>query len=284
MGVQVDPLPDVEDEVNAYRRRALSVSELGDGVVIEGFFDVVDGAKVMAVFAGILERHRQDGCPDRDAVTAPLGVGIASQQRADAFINQIIDPMLSGGSLPQTGKSRAAVTVLVTFDQLQRGCGDGVDPGEVLGRAQAAAAGGARVDTLFDDGVAVVGVSNGPGSQVVSPQMAQRLTCDCDVHRIVINPEGLPVDVGRQERTFPAHIRRMLDVRDKGCVFTGCTKPAAWSEAHHITHWAQGGRTSLDNAALLCSKHHHEVHANNYTVYLDTHGQAKVALNRQRTT
>lgn len=280
--MQVDPLPDIEDETNAFRRRTLTASELGDGVFIEGFFDKVDGAKVLAMFNGILERHRQNGCPDRDGMTSPLSVGIIGQQRADAFINQVVDPMLAADTLPKTGKSRAAVTLLVTLEQLQRDCDATADADELRERAEAARNQGERLETLFDDGVAMMGVSNGPGSELVSPSTALRLSCDCDIHRIVIDPQGLPIDVGRDERTFPPHLRRMLEVRDKGCVFTGCSKPAAWSEAHHIKHWAQGGRTSLENAALLCSKHHHEVHANEHTVYIDADGRAKVALNRRR--
>lgn len=41
--------------------------------------------------------------------------------------------------------------------------------------------------------------------------------------------------------------RRALRVRDRGCVFPGCNRPPPWTDAHHITHWANGGPTSLDN-------------------------------------
>ena len=280
--MQVDPLPEDDDEKNAYRRRALNAHAVGDGVVLEGFFDKIDGAKILAVFNGILERHRQSGCPDRDGTVTPLGTGIPGQQRADAFMNQIIDPMLSSETLPKTGKSRAAVTLVVRLQDLQQACTGPVDPSILLAEANAAQARGDRLDSLFSDGVATIGVSNGPGAELLSAQAAQRLTCDCDVHRIVIGPEGNILDVGRDERTFPLHLRRALELRDKGCVFTGCTKPAAWSEAHHIKHWAQGGRTSLENGVLLCSKHHHEVHANGHEVYFDSQGRAKVALNRRR--
>ncbi|HAM20683.1 MAG TPA: hypothetical protein DCQ04_00105, partial [Actinobacteria bacterium] len=58
--------------------------------------------------------------------------------------------------------------------------------------------------------------------------------------------------------------------------------PPGWADAHHIIHWAQGGKTSLDNAALLCSRHHHEVHANNHTVQVQPNGRAIVTLNRKR--
>jgi len=30
--------------------------------------------------------------------------------------------------------------------------------------------------------------------------------------------------------------------------------------AHHIKHWAQGGRTDLSNLLLLCHRHHWMVH------------------------
>jgi hypothetical protein len=30
--------------------------------------------------------------------------------------------------------------------------------------------------------------------------------------------------------------------------------------AHHVRHWAHGGRTSLDNLVLLCSFHHRLLH------------------------
>ncbi|MFD4323939.1 HNH endonuclease [Nocardioides sp. NPDC058538] len=36
--------------------------------------------------------------------------------------------------------------------------------------------------------------------------------------------------------------------------------PGTWAEAHHWIAWAQGGPTDLDNAALLCSHHHHRAH------------------------
>jgi hypothetical protein len=30
--------------------------------------------------------------------------------------------------------------------------------------------------------------------------------------------------------------------------------------AHHLTHWADGGDTNLDNLALLCGHHHRTIH------------------------
>ncbi|HYM96915.1 MAG TPA: HNH endonuclease signature motif containing protein, partial [Candidatus Sulfotelmatobacter sp.] len=30
--------------------------------------------------------------------------------------------------------------------------------------------------------------------------------------------------------------------------------------AHHVVHWARGGKTDLDNLILLCHRHHWMVH------------------------
>ncbi|HEY8755920.1 MAG TPA: HNH endonuclease signature motif containing protein [Candidatus Dormibacteraeota bacterium] len=46
---------------------------------------------------------------------------------------------------------------------------------------------------------------------------------------------------------WPGATRAALNFRDKGCRWPGCDRPASWTAAHHVIHWAQGGRTDLDN-------------------------------------
>ncbi|WP_242606021.1 HNH endonuclease signature motif containing protein [Frankia sp. Cppng1_Ct_nod] len=51
-----------------------------------------------------------------------------------------------------------------------------------------------------------------------------------------------------------------MEARDRGtCQYPGCDH-TRWLHAHHATHWADGGRTDLDNLVLLCSFHHHAVY------------------------
>ncbi len=63
-----------------------------------------------------------------------------------------------------------------------------------------------------------------------------------------------------------------MTVRDQGCVFPGCERPAAWCEAHHRIPWSRGGPTDLDNGCLLCSFHHHLIHQGEWDLDLATDG------------
>ena len=67
-------------------------------------------------------------------------------------------------------------------------------------------------------------------------------------------------------------MRRALIVRDKGCAFPGCDRPASWTEAHHIVHWAHHGETKITNLVLLCEHHHTTIHHRGWKVRINQHG------------
>jgi hypothetical protein len=57
----------------------------------------------------------------------------------------------------------------------------------------------------------------------------------------------------------------MLVFRDRGCTFPGCG--SRWFlHAHHIRHWADGGKTALNNLTILCGTHHRRVHEGGWTI------------------
>jgi hypothetical protein len=45
-------------------------------------------------------------------------------------------------------------------------------------------------------------------------------------------------------------------------------------DAHHITHWVDGGHTALDNLVLLCRTHHTMIHTTPWEVRLNPEDQA----------
>ena len=88
----------------------------------------------------------------------------------------------------------------------------------------------------------------------------RRITCDARIARVITDGPSEVLDVGRATRTIPTAIWRALVARDGGCTYEGCDRPPGWTDAHHITHWIDGGATSLANLRLLCRRHHRMVH------------------------
>ena len=88
--------------------------------------------------------------------------------------------------------------------------------------------------------------------------LARRLACDCRVSFDDLNH-------GRAQRLVSARQRAALELRDgRVCAFPGCDRTHGL-QAHHLTHWIHGGRTDLDNLALLCTAHHHLLHEGRFT-------------------
>ena len=104
----------------------------------------------------------------------------------------------------------------------------------------------------------------------VTASTARKIACDADIIPVLLGGDGRILDIGRASRIFPPHIRKALTARDRGCAFPGCTIPAPWCEAHHITYWSRGGATSTENGTLLCSHHHHLIHKEHWTIRLHT--------------
>jgi hypothetical protein len=94
---------------------------------------------------------------------------------------------------------------------------------------------------------------------------------------------SLPLDVGVSS-DIPAAIRRAVILRDQHCRFpNGCDQPASACEVHHLTHKANGGKTSVTDCALFCTFHHQVViHQWGWTVVLNPDGTT-TAWNKDRT-
>jgi hypothetical protein len=184
-------------------------------------------------FEAMLESYVQADRPAGDRRTR-------AQQLADALV-QAADVALASGTLPtlRTVKPHVVVTIPLT---------DLVDP-------------------FNAPGVGRVGF----GAEI-SAARVRMLACDGNVTRIVIGPEGQPMDHGRTKRVVPPSLRRAVEQRDWHCVFAGCHAPSYWCDVHHLVHWADDGDTCLENSALLCERHHTKVH-HGFTVVRDPDGR-----------
>ena len=116
----------------------------------------------------------------------------------------------------------------------------------------------------------------GPGGAAIledgaslTAETARRIACDAGILPAVLDGRGQVLDLGQQRRLFTGALRRALVLRDRGCAFPACDRPARWCDGHHIVHWADGGPTNLDNAVLLCGYHHRTIHKGQWQVSLN---------------
>ncbi|OBJ43996.1 HNH endonuclease [Mycolicibacterium mucogenicum] len=105
----------------------------------------------------------------------------------------------------------------------------------------------------------------------ISTLTLDRLTCDTTVTTMIVDGEQVPLDMGREKRLFPPHLRKALYHRDQCCI--KCGAPPGRTHAHHIIHWTHHGDTSLANGCLLCPACHANIHHDGWDVVmgLDKH-------------
>src|SRR5664279_354626 len=147
-----------------------------------------------------------------------------AQRRADALV-ELARRALDGAALPSVGGERPHIQIRVDYATLL-----------------------ARTATLDWAGPLTAGA-------------ALRLACDATITPVLTAGPSEVLDLGRSVRLVSPAQRRALVVRDGGCVWPGCDRPPAFTDAHHLRHWIDGGATDLANLALVCRRHHRLVHA-----------------------
>lgn len=110
-------------------------------------------------------------------------------------------------------------------------------------------------------GLPTASVTIGRQSAPVPATTALALAAGGTWRRLVTDPlTGTVLDVGRTRYRPPVALGDLVRARDAACTHPGCTTPAPRCDLDHITPWAAGGTTSLDNLTTLCEAHHRLKH------------------------
>jgi hypothetical protein len=145
------------------------------------------------------------------------------QLRADAFMRLVTATPVPGSRRP------AELLVLIDLATLRTGLHD------------------TSVSETFD-------------GQPPPPATVRRLACEANLIPMVLNSDGVAVDVGRARRLATADQRRALRAMHRTCAAPDCPVRFGDCDIHHLREWRDGGSTNLENLIPLCSKHHHLIH------------------------
>ncbi len=101
------------------------------------------------------------------------------------------------------------------------------------------------------------------------PASIRRLICTGQTTPIIIGTNGTALDAGRSIRHANRTQRRALRAMYRTCAFHGCDIAFDRCEIHHITPWEHGGPTDLSNMIPTCSRHHHVVHEQGWSLTIE---------------
>ena len=114
-------------------------------------------------------------------------------------------------------------------------------------------------------GVAELGFT-GPASLAELRPLLQ----DCDLTRIILGADSVPIEVSKRTRNVPAGLWAALVARDGGCAWPGCDAPPAWCQAAHGNlPYRHDGKLKLSDAALLCLRHHRRFDHDGWELAID---------------
>ena len=223
----VDPDGALSDAQSQFERRYLNLAPLLDGMTaVDGLLDAEATAMLTTALAPF-------GVP-----SDPDDRRSAAQRRADGLVD-IAVMAIKSERLPTLSGAPARLDVLVPLSSL-------ADPSRCSAPAM------------------VTGTPGGPA--LLTAEAVARLACDAHVARVLLGSDSVPLDLGRSRRLFSAGQRRALAIRDGGCRFPGCSRPARYTDAHHRVSWLRGGVTDVVNGLLLCRHHHRLVHEGGWTI------------------
>ncbi|WP_155349169.1 HNH endonuclease signature motif containing protein, partial [Acrocarpospora pleiomorpha] len=102
-----------------------------------------------------------------------------------------------------------------------------------------------------------------PGLLIATGQLLpisdiHRLARTSRLVRMVVDAKGRVLDVGRAVRLATPAQRQAILARYTTCYRDDCTIPADMCEIDHVTGWAEGGSTDLDQLAPACAWHNRD--------------------------
>ncbi len=250
----LNPDGTLDDDRDRARKRGLTLGKQGtDGMSpITGYLDPLARATIEAVFAKLAapgmanpddDKPVIDGQPTEEQIRRDIRT--PAQRHHDA-LTAMGRAMLASGALGQHHGLPAMIIITTTLAELEAAVR--LRPGPT-GYALTAAG------TLI------------PMRDVV--RLASH-SHQCLV--IFDNHRQIPLYLGRTKRLASAGQRLVLLARDRGCTKPGCTTGGYYTQAHHVTGWANNGQTDIDDLTLACGPDNRLIETTAWTTHTRADG------------
>ncbi|MFE6561087.1 DUF222 domain-containing protein, partial [Nocardioides sp. NPDC057767] len=211
------------EEERAQQKTGLRVWANHDGTI---GFDGVLPVSVGMRFKRLVEAYAQPRKQQLLDKQAPLPPWERLMGQGFARLLETIDPT----ALPRHGGDATTINVVISLEELHK-----------------------------DLGIATLGYDETNGT-TISAAEARKLACNATIIPWVLGGDGEVLDAGRASRFFQPIQRKALRLQQKCCQAEGCDMPPEWCDAHHLDPWSAGGKTDLEDGALLCPHHHRLAH------------------------
>jgi len=234
-------------EAHRRSRRSLKWSEQADGMTrMVAVLDTESAAIITGALDTVMSPRRGGPrCVDADEVA-----------RAAAITDDL-----------RTNEQLAVDTLVDIVNLANRAASSELDPTKIFGERSPAVRVHVQAESL-DSGIGPAYLEG--QSALVSVTTAERHTCTSGIIPVLFKGNQA-IDVGKTQRLHSARQRIAMAGQWNGCAWSGCDRPPAMTEAHHMDAF-DGHNTTLANGVPLCRFHHMELHANAWRIRRDPDG------------
>lgn len=108
----------------------------------------------------------------------------------------------------------------------------------------------------------------------VHPALMLQAALTGQVRRVVLDSDGVVIDLGRKRRLFTGSARVAAKLLARRCSHPGCNVAATFSDVDHLDEWARDhGATDQRNADIQCGRHDRFKHRKRWRTRRSTTGR-----------
>jgi len=259
----------VDDTERHHANRQASLHQDFDGSwTLTGGFGAAQGAAIGEIFERFV---RLETDADWEKAKAEHGEGASvehlprtdRQRRADALWNVFVT---AAATPPGAQRPEPLVNIVITQTEFE----------EAVARGAGAKTGGptdagSPVDTSGPVDHRHRRCSTLQGHPI-DPADAYAAAMIGHIRRVVLNSEGVVINLGRRTRLFTGGARDAALLAHPRCVWVGCDQTGAHNQIDHSTDWQHHGPTNQDNAGPLCRFHNRWKSTHGFRTWRDPTG------------